>query len=44
LTPHTSYQFVQPIAGDARDCWRIALDHSADIVAHLLMPFAKVAA
>jgi hypothetical protein len=44
LTPHTSYQFVQPIAGDARDCWRIALDHSADIVAHLPMPFAKVAA
>jgi hypothetical protein len=32
LTPHTSYQFVQPIAGDARDCWRIALDHSADII------------
>jgi hypothetical protein len=35
LTPHTSYQFVQPILGDSRDCWRIALDHSADIVAHL---------
>jgi hypothetical protein len=35
LTPHTSYQFVQPIANDARDCWRIALDHSADIVARL---------
>lgn len=32
LTPHTSYQFVQPIANDARDCWRIALDHSADII------------
>lgn len=32
LTPHTSYQFVQPIAGDSRDCWRIALDHSADII------------
>lgn len=35
LTPHTSYQFVQPIAGDIRDCWRIALDHSADIVNRL---------
>jgi hypothetical protein len=35
LTPHTSYQFVQPIANDARDCWRIALDHSSDLVARL---------
>lgn len=35
LTPHTSYQFVQPIEGDIRDCWRIALDHSADIVNRL---------
>lgn len=35
ITPHTSYQFVQPIANDARDCWRIALDHSADIVSKL---------
>jgi hypothetical protein len=35
LTPHTSYQFVQPIANDIRDCWRIALDHSADIVNRL---------
>jgi hypothetical protein len=35
LSPHTSYQFVQPIANDVRDCWRIALDHSADIVRRL---------
>lgn len=35
LTAHTSYQFVQPIAGDSRDCWRIALDHSADMVKRL---------
>lgn len=35
LSPHTSYQFVQPIAGDPRDCWRIALDRSNDIVARL---------
>ena len=35
LSPHTSYQFVQPIEGDPRDCWRIALDHSADIVNRL---------
>lgn len=40
LTPHTSYQFVQPIEGDSRDCWRIALDHSADIVTRLPRPFA----
>ena len=35
LSPHTSYQFVQPIEGDPRDCWRIALDHSADLVNRL---------
>jgi hypothetical protein len=40
LTPHTAYQFVQPIAGDPRDCWRVALDHSADIVRTLPRPFA----
>jgi hypothetical protein len=40
LSPHTSYQFVQPIAGDSRDCWRIALDRSNDIVARLPRPFA----
>lgn len=27
LTPHTSYQFVQPVPGDPRDCWAMALDH-----------------
>lgn len=27
ITAHTSYQFVQPIAGDDRDCWRVGLDH-----------------
>lgn len=31
LTPHTSYQLVQPIPGDPRDCWRIALDHMNQI-------------
>lgn len=25
--PHVNYQIVQPIAGDPRDCWRVALDH-----------------
>lgn len=24
---HVNYQTVQPIAGDGRDCWRVALDH-----------------
>jgi hypothetical protein len=27
LTPHTTYQFIEPIAGDQRDCWRVALDY-----------------
>lgn len=27
ITPHTSYQSVCPIAGDPRDCWRVALDY-----------------
>jgi hypothetical protein len=35
ISPHTSYQFIQPIAGDVRDCWRVALDHSANLVARL---------
>lgn len=26
ITPHTSYQFIQPVAGDPRDCWQMALD------------------
>lgn len=33
ITPHTSYQFVQPIAGDTRDCWRVALDYINSLVA-----------
>jgi len=32
LTPHTAYQFVQPIENDPRDCWRVALDHSSHII------------
>jgi len=27
ITPHTSYGVTQPIAGDPRDCWRIAGDY-----------------
>lgn len=27
ITPHTSYQFVEPIANDPRDCWACALDY-----------------
>lgn len=33
LTPHTTYQFINPIDGDPRDCWQIALQHMRDIVA-----------
>jgi hypothetical protein len=31
LTPHTSYQFIQPVAGDPRDCWQMALDYLASL-------------
>jgi len=27
IRPHTSYQFIQPIPNDPRDCWRLALDY-----------------
>ena len=27
ITPHTSYGVTQPIAGDTRDCWRVAGDY-----------------
>lgn len=30
ITPHTSYSIVQPIAGDPRDCWRMAYDHCVE--------------
>lgn len=33
--PHVNYQFVQPIPGDPRDCWRLALDHLNDLGAHV---------
>lgn len=35
VTPHTSYQFTQPINGDPRDCWELARGHMADMVARL---------
>ena len=27
ITAHTSYQFIEPVAGDTRDAWRMALDY-----------------
>lgn len=33
--PHVTYQFIQPIPGDPRDCWRIALDYMNEIVARV---------
>lgn len=33
ITPHTQYGDVQPIPGDPRDCWAVALDHVRDLVA-----------
>lgn len=44
LSPHTTYQFVQPRAGDTRSAWDHALWHSADMIARLPMPFAVAAA
>lgn len=35
VSPHTTYGTAYPIAGDPRDCWRIALDHMNDIVARV---------
>lgn len=40
VSPHTTYQFVQPRANDQRSAWDHALWHSADMVARLPMPFA----
>jgi hypothetical protein len=37
LTPHTSYQFTQPVAGDPRDCWRMALDYLASLAGQSLL-------
>lgn len=40
VTPHTSYQFTQPIVNDSRDCWALAQQHAADLVATLPQPYA----
>lgn len=31
ISPHLAYGDVQPILGDSRDCWRVALDHLNDL-------------
>lgn len=33
--PHVRYQFTLPIADDPRDCWELAREHTADLVARL---------
>lgn len=33
--PHVRYQWAQPIQGDPRDCWAVAFQHTADMVARL---------
>lgn len=38
ITPHTSYQFVQPVAGDTRDCWRMALDYLTSLATSPVTP------
>jgi hypothetical protein len=39
LTPHTTYQFLQPGLGDSRDSWEIGRAYCADLVAHQLRAF-----
>lgn len=40
LSPHTTYQFLQPIAGDPRDSWEIGRAYCADLVARQPRPYA----
>lgn len=42
LSPHTTYQFLQPGLGDPRDSWEIGRAYIADLVARQPRPFAKV--
>lgn len=35
VSPHTRYQFTLPIANDPRDCWELAREHMADLVARV---------
>jgi len=44
LTPHTSYQFIQPVAGDPRDCWAMGRDYIASLVGQTLFAPVPVAA
>jgi hypothetical protein len=39
LTPHTTYQFLQPGLGDSRDSWEIGRAYCADLVARQLRAF-----
>lgn len=38
--PHVKYQFTDPISGDPRDCWEMAREHMADLVARQPTPLA----
>ena len=42
--PHVRYQFINPIKGDPRDCWLIALDHALDLANRCQPVFRKDAA
>lgn len=46
LSPHTTYQFLQPKAGDPRDSWEIGRAYVADLVARAprALPAAPLAA
>lgn len=35
VSPHTRYQFTLPLANDPRDCWELAREHMADLVARV---------
>lgn len=41
--PHVKYQLTLPIANDSRDCWELAREHTADIVARAPRPVAAAA-
>jgi hypothetical protein len=41
ISPHTTYQFVQTRADDARSAWDQALWHSQDMAQTLYLPYSK---
>jgi hypothetical protein len=38
VSPHVRYQFCLPLANNSRDCWELAREHMADLVARVPRP------